>query len=132
MKALALVDLIIASNSCVHRYLHKSNFSPLIETKWKCSSIVTLMSLFVCIFFMPQHHIAQTSMPINARMLNIAQTGSFDLQTKEGLSHWITNFQKLIEPSHEKTCLCICKQQRCRSACTSAQSDQHLYCSLPR
>ena len=24
----------------------------------------------------------------------------------------------------------ICKQQRCRSACASAQSDQHLCCSL--
>ena len=26
----------------------------------------------------------------------------------------------------------ICKQQRCRSTCASAQSDQHLCCSLPR
>ena len=26
----------------------------------------------------------------------------------------------------------ICKQQRPRSACASAQSDQHLCCSLPR
>ena len=26
----------------------------------------------------------------------------------------------------------ICEQQRRRSACASAQSDQHLYCSLPR
>ena len=26
----------------------------------------------------------------------------------------------------------ICKQQRCRSACASAQSDQHLCCSLLR
>ena len=25
----------------------------------------------------------------------------------------------------------ICEQQRCRSACASAQSDQHLCCSLP-
>ena len=26
----------------------------------------------------------------------------------------------------------ICEQQRCRSACAYAQSDQHLCCSLPR
>ena len=33
------------------------------------------------------------------------------------------------EPRHKKT---ICENQRCRSACTSAQSDQHICCSLPR
>ena len=26
----------------------------------------------------------------------------------------------------------ICEQQRCRSACASSQSDQHICCSLPR
>ena len=31
-----------------------------------------------------------------------------------------------------KPVLAICEQQRCRSACASAQSDQHLCCSLPR
>ena len=31
-----------------------------------------------------------------------------------------------------KLVLAICKQQRCRSACASAQSDQHLYCLLLR
>ena len=36
------------------------------------------------------------------------------------------------ELHHEKTCFCHCDQQRCRSACTSVQSDQHLCCSLPR
>ena len=35
------------------------------------------------------------------------------------------------EPHHEKTCYAICEQQRCRSACASAQSGQHL-CCLPR
>ena len=29
-----------------------------------------------------------------------------------------------------KHVLAICEQQRCRSACASAQSDQHLWCSL--
>ena len=29
-----------------------------------------------------------------------------------------------------KPVLAICEQQRCRSACASAQSDQHLCCSL--
>ena len=28
--------------------------------------------------------------------------------------------------------LAICEQQRCRSACASVQSDQHICCSLPR
>ena len=36
------------------------------------------------------------------------------------------------EPHRKKTCFDICKQQRRRSACASAQSDQHLCCSLPR
>ena len=31
-----------------------------------------------------------------------------------------------------KPAFAICEQQRRRSACASAQSDQHLYCSLPR
>ena len=31
-----------------------------------------------------------------------------------------------------KPAFAICKQQSCRSACTSLQSDQHLCCSLPR
>ena len=36
------------------------------------------------------------------------------------------------EPRHEKSCYATCEQQRRRSACVSAQSDQRLYCSLPR
>ena len=37
------------------------------------------------------------------------------------------------EPRHEKKPVyTICEQQRRRSACASAQSDQHLCCSLPR
>ena len=31
-----------------------------------------------------------------------------------------------------KSVLVICEQQRCRSACASAESDQHLCCSLNR
>ena len=34
--------------------------------------------------------------------------------------------------SCENVFYAICDQQRCRSACASAQSDQHLYCSLLR
>ena len=33
--------------------------------------------------------------------------------------------------SCENVSYAICEQQRCRSACASAQSDQHLCCSLP-
>ena len=36
------------------------------------------------------------------------------------------------DPRHEKTCSCPIEQQRCRSASTFAQSDQHLCCSLLR
>ena len=39
---------------------------------------------------------------------------------------------RIIEPRHEKTCLCICEHQRRRSVCAFAQSDLHLCCSLPR
>ena len=35
-------------------------------------------------------------------------------------------------PGHAKTCLMPCEQQSLRSACASAQSDQHLCCSLLR
>ena len=38
---------------------------------------------------------------------------------------------KRIEPHHAKTCFAICKHQRHRSACASAQSDQRLCCLLP-
>ena len=34
--------------------------------------------------------------------------------------------------SCENVSYAICEQQRCRSACASTQSDQHLCCSLPR
>ena len=34
---------------------------------------------------------------------------------------------KTNEPGHEKTCLMSCEQQRRRSACASAQSDQRLF-----
>ena len=34
--------------------------------------------------------------------------------------------------SSENVSCAICEQQRCRTACTSAQSDQHLCCSLLR
>ena len=34
--------------------------------------------------------------------------------------------------SCENVSYAICEQQRCSSTCTSAQSDQHLCCSLPR
>ena len=34
--------------------------------------------------------------------------------------------------SCENVSYAICEQQRCRSACASAQSDQHLCCSLLR
>ena len=39
----------------------------------------------------------------------------------------------VYELSHvmRKPVFAICEQQRCRSACASAQSDQHLCCSLP-
>ena len=36
------------------------------------------------------------------------------------------------QKSMRKPTLAICEQQRCRSACASAQSDQHLCCSLLR
>ena len=42
-----------------------------------------------------------------------------------------TIFDVINEPRHEKKLsYVICNQQRRRSACASAQSDQRLYCSL--
>ena len=39
--------------------------------------------------------------------------------------HNITSACFFLEPGHGKICL-ICEQQRCRSACASAQSDKDL------
>ena len=44
----------------------------------------------------------------------------------------LSGAQRRCEPHHEKICYAICEQQRRRSACASAQSDQRLCCSLPR
>ena len=40
---------------------------------------------------------------------------------------WVGFFRVLDGPRHKKTSLWgVCEQQRCRAACASAQSDQHL------
>ena len=39
-------------------------------------------------------------------------------------------YQSITEPRHEKTCFAIGEQQRRRSDCAGAQSDQRLSCSL--
>ena len=56
---------------------------------------------------------------------------------KEGtVSKTVNLFLKIVRciwaRSWENVSYAICEQQRCRSACASAQSDQHLCCSLPR
>ena len=45
---------------------------------------------------------------------------------------WRSVIPKQFEPGREKMCHVICEQQRCRSACASAQSDQRLCYSLVR
>ena len=46
------------------------------------------------------------------------------LVSRSWLSHiWATSWENLL--------CAICEQQRCRSACASAQSDQRLCCSMP-
>ena len=46
----------------------------------------------------------------------------------------LISFMKVTIMGHimRKPVYAICEQQRCRSACASRQSDQHLCCSLPR
>ena len=46
-------------------------------------------------------------------------------------SHWLWTTRKWARP-WENVSYAICEQQRRRSACASAQSDQCLCCSLPR
>ena len=47
--------------------------------------------------------------------------------------HFNDRYGKIVwARSCENVSYAICEQQRCRSACASAQSDQHLCCSLPR
>ena len=46
----------------------------------------------------------------------------------KGPKHLVTN--ENMSHVMRKPVLAICKQQRCRSACASAQSDQHLCCSI--
>ena len=44
---------------------------------------------------------------------------------------WFDQDLSIMNRTMRKPVFVICKQQRRRSACTSAQSDQHLCCSLP-
>ena len=44
---------------------------------------------------------------------------------------WLDPDLSIMSRTMRKPVFVICKQQRRRSACTSAQSDQHLCCSLP-
>ena len=53
------------------------------------------------------------------------------LHLLDALLHSKTTLFK-FEPRHEKTCYAIGEQQRRRSACPSAQSDQRLCCLLPK
>ena len=46
--------------------------------------------------------------------------------------HAVAHLSVPSEPRHEKTVFFLCEQQKRRSACASAQSDQRLYCSLLR
>ena len=61
-----------------------------------------------------------------------ARLGTRELVTEVAEVYLICS--STYEPHHEKTCLMPCaKNQRCRSACASAQSDHYLrYCSLLR
>ena len=48
-------------------------------------------------------------------------------------TYFFRNYCNLwYKPRHDKTCFAICKKERRKSACASAQSDQRLYCSLLR
>ena len=51
--------------------------------------------------------------------------------TKVQISLCIHNEAKLFGPVTRNPVIALCKQQRRRSACASAQSDQRLCCSLP-
>ena len=65
------------------------------------------------------------------------ETGHGDIPPEPSLfAHTICgtrgSFWHLRATSWENLFYDICEQQRCRSAYASAQSDQHLYCLLPR
>ena len=63
---------------------------------------------------------------ISGRKDEMSQTSHHSLQFKGSLVllHLIHVMRKPV--------LAICEQQKCRSACASAQSDQHFCCSLAR
>ena len=77
----------------------------------------SLMAL-KCTTVTDQHHQACHEKPNSS-----TEWQKFSIHTKQPL------LILLIGPGHVSA---ICKQQRCRSACASAQSDQHLCCSLLR
>ena len=62
--------------------------------------------------------------------LKIAQQRLYLLGFEDQWAHFGPS--RIYEPRREKTCFDICEQQRRRSACASAQSDQYFCCSLPK
>ena len=64
----------------------------------------------------------------------ICRPGWFGMEVQKVVS-WMKGVQQrngIWAKSCENMSYAICEQQRRRSACASAQSDQHLYCSLLR
>ena len=75
-------------------------------------------------------HLNNPNYQICSKWFNLAfQTVSSGIPMKVHFSYgfWYKLSLVMIKPAYA-----ICKQQRCRSACTSAQSDQRLCWSLPR
>ena len=72
------------------------------------------------------HQIPSLSVPLS-QLINIMyrkNSKRSDTWKKCWTYIWATSWENLL--------CAICEQQRRRSACASAQSDQHLCCSLPR
>ena len=53
-------------------------------------------------------------------------------QMQKNCVHFFDISTSHLSHAMRKPVLATCEQQRCRSACASPQSDQHLYCSLPK
>ena len=131
------------------------NINEVLALKWLLQSISmlgynsqTTLLLTACVYLNKIYHLHMLN-KVQCILLHIRETSpckndpSFPVLSKK--QEWWGIVQIIItcEPGHEKTCfshmsqvmrkpvLAICKQQRCRSACASAQYDQHFCCSLP-
>ena len=92
---------------------------------------VTIKHSFLVFYRLPKpscNNILQPS-PLHGSGFNtLSHSGLANVKTRKRMFYPLIKWTR----SCEDVSYALCEQQRCRSACTSTQSDQHLCCLLPR